>query len=102
MTYKKLEVLKQLLGCYFHQDWRDEFDHNASALQSIIESEPGEHLAAGVDEINDLLAASLSEDDLAAILTGQVGCYFDPSSEGVTCEQWLKRVREKFILAPRL
>ncbi len=102
MTYKKLEVLGQLLGCYFHQDWTDEFDSDASALQSIIESEPEEQLAAGVDEINDLLAASLSEDDLAAILTGQVGCYFDPGSEGITYEQWLKRVREKFILPRRV
>lgn len=86
MTHKKLDPLRQLLGGYFHQDWTEEFDSDASAFQSIIESEPKEQLAAGVDEIGALLAASLPEGDLTAILIGQVGCYFDPSSEGITYE----------------
>jgi hypothetical protein len=96
MIYKKLDVLGQLLGSYFHQDWTDEFDSDSSALQSIIESEPKARLAAGGGEIDALLAASLPEVDLAGILIDQVGCYFDPSSEGLTCEQWLRRVRKKF------
>lgn len=99
MTHKKLDALGQLLGCYFHQDWVDEFDSDASALQLIVESEPKEQLAAGVDEIDALLAASLPENELIAILTDQVGCYFNPSSEGITCKQWLARVREKLTIA---
>jgi len=99
MTYKRLAALEQLLGSYFHQDWTDEFGSNTSALQSIVESEPKEQLAAGVDEIDALLAASLPEGDLETILTDQVGCYFDPSSDGITYAQWLTRVRQKFVAA---
>jgi hypothetical protein len=96
MTYKNLDALGQLLGCYFHQDWFEEFDSDMSALQSIVESEPKERLWAGVAEIDALLTALLPEGELKIILTDEVGCYFEPSSQGITYAEWLKRVREKF------
>lgn len=98
MKHKKLEILGQLLGCYFHQDWLHEFDSNISVIHTIVESESAEQLARGVEEIDDILATSLSEDDLEKVINGQVGCYFDPVSDGVTYEIWLKQVREKFLL----
>jgi len=99
MTYNNFEALRQLLGCYFHQDWPDEFDDDEAAFLVIIDSEPKEQLLAGVKEIDALLGASLPEDELGALLTEQAGCYFDPSSVGLTYEQWLKRVRQKFVEA---
>ena len=97
MTFEKLNALEQLLGCYLHQDWLDEFDDDAAALRAILESEPKEQIAAGVGEIDALLAAELFENDLRTILVDQVGCYFDPSSEGLTYKQWLGRVRSAFL-----
>lgn len=97
MTYKKLDVLEQLLGCYLHQDWLDEFENDAAALQAIVELEPREQIVAGIREIDELLAAALSERDLRVILTNQVGCYFDPSSKGIRYEQWLDQVRRVFV-----
>lgn len=99
MTYENLEALGQLLGCYFHQDWTDEFDSDEAAFQVIVDSEPKERLLAGVKEIDALLAASLPEDELRSLMAGPAGCYFDPGSEGLTYEQWLKRVRQKFAQA---
>lgn len=99
MTYENLEVLGQLLGPYFHQDWTDEFDSHEGAFQAIIASEPKEQLSAGVREIDALLEASLQEGELRSLMTGPIGCYFDPGSEGLTYEQWLKRVRQRFAAA---
>lgn len=96
MTNKKFNVLGQLLGCYFHQDWPEEFDSDASALQTIIDTEPKEKVLAGAEEIGELLGSSFPEERLKTILVDEIGCYFEPSSLGITCEQWLKRVREKF------
>ena len=98
MTLKKFNALHQLLGSYFHQDWLDEFADESEALQKIIESEPREQLMAGTKEIDLLLASALSEDGLKAILVDDLGCYFDPVSDGMSCEIWLKQVREKFTL----
>lgn len=97
MTYDEQSALGQLLGCYFHQDWSDEFVDDDAALQMIFDSEPQEKLLAGAKEIDALLGASLSENELGALLTERVGCYFCPSSKGVTYEQWLREVRQKFI-----
>jgi hypothetical protein len=99
MTLKKLDVLKQLLSCYLHQDWLDEFENDVSALQAIIEFESKEQIVAGIAEIDLLLAAELSESDLRMILVDQVGCYFDPNSEGITYKQWLGRVRSAFAVS---
>ena len=96
MKLKKFDVLEQLLGCYLHQDWSDEFESDTAALQAIVESEPKEQIMAGITEIDTLLAAALSEEELRTILVDQVGCYFDPSSEQLTYEKWLGRVRGVF------
>lgn len=96
MTYEKVEALGQILGCYFHQDWPDEFDGDVTALQAIIDTEPREQIQAVATEIEMLLAAALSEDQLKEILVNKVGCYFDPKSQGATYEQWLRKVHEKF------
>ncbi|WP_375055093.1 contact-dependent growth inhibition system immunity protein [Zobellella sp. DQSA1] len=96
MMNDKTYTLGQILGCYFYQDWPDEFDSDVSVLQAIVESETVDQIRAGVEEIDILLAAHLSESELRDILINKVGCYFDPESQGITCEQWLKRVREVF------
>ncbi|MFC5743176.1 contact-dependent growth inhibition system immunity protein [Dyella tabacisoli] len=99
MTYEKLDALGQLLGCYFHQDWPDEFESDAVALRAIVESEPREQISSGVREIDGLLADPPSESALREILVDKVGCYFDPSSQGLSCEQWLRHVRDVFAKA---
>ena len=57
MTYVKTDSLNQLLGCYFHQDWPDEFDDDTAALNAIVEIESKEQIAEGVVEIDMLLSA---------------------------------------------
>ena len=97
MNSDELHALKQLLGCYFHQDWPDESGDDASALQAILQSEPKERVDAGIAELDGLLTAALTEQELRTTLIDQVGCYFEPSSEGLTYKQWLDRVRSTFI-----
>jgi hypothetical protein len=50
----ELNILEQLLGCYFHQDWLEEFDNDISALDAIVNSEPSEYLQACIKEIDAL------------------------------------------------
>jgi len=94
--HEKIESLAQLLGGYFHQDWPDEFYSDATALQAIIDSETKDQIRAGVAEIDSLLAETPSEIELRDILITKVGCYFEPESQGISYEQWLKKVRGVF------
>ncbi|WP_191487757.1 contact-dependent growth inhibition system immunity protein [Pseudomonas sp. FEN] len=74
MKYERLNALGQLLGCYFYQDWLEEFDSDISALQMVTASEPKEKLSAGALEIDMLLALRPSKDELRAILVDKAGC----------------------------
>jgi hypothetical protein len=92
----ELNILEQLLGCYFHQDWLEEFDNDISALDAIVNSEPSEYLQACIKEIDALLASALTEEELSIVVIQNIGCYFDPKSRGLGYDEWLRLVRNKF------
>jgi hypothetical protein len=96
MTYQKKFALAKLLGCYFHQDWADEFDSDITALRAMTELEPKSQVVAGLSEIDWLLTQNLAEEDLRTILVDEIGCYFEPASKGVTWKEWLQQVRSVF------
>lgn len=96
MNYESVRTLGQVLGCYFHQDWPDEFDSDHAALQEILKAESIERLKICAEEIEEILNAHLSESDLRELLINEVGCYFEPASNGMTYKQWLVVVQEKF------
>lgn len=62
-----------------------------------METEPREQLIIGAKAIDQLLEVERSEVDWRAIITGKIGCYFDPESEGLTYAAWLRRVRDAFL-----
>jgi hypothetical protein len=88
--------LKQLLGCYFHQDWPEEFDNSRQAVQAILEGEPHKQILQGIEEIDMLLSEARSESDWREIIINQIGCYFEPESEGVTYSEWLTQLKKTF------
>ncbi|HZF41808.1 MAG TPA: contact-dependent growth inhibition system immunity protein [Sphingomonadaceae bacterium] len=89
---RNLEASGQLFGSYFHQDWVDEFVTDDAAVQAMLESEPKEALAAARNEIRGLLASDLSDAELKMVMTDEVGCYFEPKSNGQTYREWLSEV----------
>jgi hypothetical protein len=97
MIDNNFEALGQLLGCYFHQDWPDEFENDTVALQAIIDCESKSQLMGAAKEIDFFLNLNLSEGAVRTILVDTIGCYYDPASHGINYQQWLKVVREKFI-----
>ena len=99
MIDRKLTALHQLLSGYLHQDWPEEFDTDVSALRAAVESEPKEMVLEAVEDIDAVLGASLSEDDLRKLVVRTLGCYFEPAAEGITYDQWLRRVRNIFTEA---
>ncbi|MNT69531.1 hypothetical protein D3C72_2078570 [compost metagenome] len=97
MTDENFEALSQLLGCYFHQDWPDEFEDDAAGIQAIIDFEPKSQIEKAAHEIDFILSSNLSEEELRALLVNAVGCYYEPNSQGINYQQWLRIVRDKFI-----
>ncbi|MCX5510492.1 contact-dependent growth inhibition system immunity protein [Pseudomonas sp. BJa3] len=90
-------VLIHLLGCYFHQDWPEEYTDSSEALADMLKHEPQATLLAGAQEIEVLLASKLSIDDLEHLVTCKVGCFFAPDSESVSLAEWLSSIRHAFL-----
>lgn len=88
MSYN-LTASGQLLGSHFHQDWVDEFGTETQVIKAIICGETRDHIDEVSREIRVLLQSSLTEEELREVMTNRVGCYFEPSSRGMSYRQWL-------------
>ncbi|MDR0781275.1 MAG: hypothetical protein LBF16_11375 [Pseudomonadales bacterium] len=86
---QELKTSSQLFGAYLHQDWADEFGSDDEAVQAMIDLELPETLVEASREIREMLSTQASDTELAAIMTDEVGCYFDPASKGQTYREWL-------------
>ena len=91
MTYN-LKVSSQLLSCYFHQDWPEEFGSETLAIEAMINSEPRETLNEALKEVHELLLTPVSEADLREVMTHDAGCYLDPSYKKLSYRQWLEKI----------
>ncbi len=97
MNMKNYSILGQLLGCYFHQDWPEEFSNSSGVIHEITNTESRDRLLAGAAELDQLIALKLSEEDCREIMIAKIGCFFEPGSEGLTYADWLLRVRAAFL-----
>lgn len=97
MSMENYSVIGQLLGCYFHQDWPEEFSNSSEVIQEIINSESRDTLLAGAGELDQLILLNLPEDACREIMIARVGCFFEPESEGLTYANWLLMVRAAFL-----
>jgi hypothetical protein len=93
MKDKKFEALSQLLGCYFHQDWPQEFATEELAFSAILKAEPKDYLLRAAMEIDAILSAEMNDEDLKVFMVEVLGCYFDPTYSGECPAHWLIRVR---------
>lgn len=86
-----LPALRELIGAYLYQSWRVEFPSWRMAVkQFVVESPTAVKLA---DEIDGLLALSMSDHRLRDYLLGRQEPGFDIGEE-MTLTDWLREVRE--------
>ena len=95
LTPAEADALGQTLGCYFHQDWPDEFETEAQATARMRDEVPADVRALAVAGIDRLLQSHDHEEALSAALRDQVGCYLDPNYRGLTGRAWLSEMRVK-------
>lgn len=99
MTTNQFPELSDLLGSYFHQDWREEFNSDDEALKTIIAGESSGRLKSAVAEIDALLQRGLAPDALRTLATIELGCFFEPQSRNLSWTEWLLYVKNVFDAA---
>lgn len=98
---ENVENLSQLLACYFHQDWPEEFASWEDVVNALLKAEPAATVEAAAAELDDLLAQEWTEDDWRDFLIRILCCYVEPSSFGLGYISWLTQLWERLANGPR-
>lgn len=95
MDIKNQENLGRFFGCYFHQDFRDDYKSPEKALEACIEDDP-ESIDDLLVALNELLDMNLTEDDMREKLISY-DCNYGPwIVNDCTAIEWVIKIRGKF------
>lgn len=93
MISMTLTNIRNLIAGYFHEDWRLEATSHEDAVRQFVEREPSDCVADARAELDALLAASISDAELRALVIGKWGSGYDPELEARTIRNWLEEIR---------
>jgi|SRR6516165_10711112 hypothetical protein len=92
MTMSSYLRLRHLLGSYLHQDFGDEFPTAMNAVRAFAGGEPPDSVRSAADDIDLLLTDERFRSSPGSVLF-ELGCYYDPESEGMSAVEWLRQVQ---------
>ena len=95
MNAQTYPALRQFLGCYFHQDFLDEFSSPDGAIAAFMAGEPQESVHAACNELEQVIPLIERMDEPEEFLWQVLGCSYYPKADGLTVTDWLGRVRKK-------
>ena len=94
---RRLYALQDMFLGYFHPDWTM---NDASSLEVIKrfrrETNP-QLIRAVIGELDELLNAPLSEEDLHNHVVNDYSLFYDPWKDELTMREWLIRVKEALL-----
>lgn len=89
--------LVQFFSGYFHQDWVDEANSPNELINLFKDTEPKEFIDQVLHELGVLLEKNLSTEQLNKILLEELGCFYDPNSDGINTLDWLMSIRNMLL-----
>ncbi|BBO34338.1 contact-dependent growth inhibition system immunity protein [Lacipirellula parvula] len=91
--FKDHQLLRDFFSAYYHEDW-DADHHDAAGVirEYINEGRNPSHLSALADAIADLVRRAGNDVDLEDCLLRSLGCYYMPSSDGLSASEWLTHI----------
>lgn len=93
MSYPNLD---EFLGAYFHQDWMEDEPTANSIVNKYLSEWPRDDALLALRELENLLREGYDDATLRKLLD-EMGCYYDPSGDSMTCASWLSAVRERMV-----
>ncbi len=91
--------LHQFLGGYFHQDWALDGNGWEPVVDEFVTESPHSVAVQTGDELSDVLAAHLTDAELAAVLD-RLGASVAPAAFGLTPTAWLEALLQR-VRSPR-
>lgn len=95
----KYPNLDEFLGAYFHQDWMEDEPTADGIVDKYLSEWPKDEALLALRELDELLSKDDDEITLRGLLD-DIGCYYEPAGDSMTCANWLRCVRG--LMAKRL
>ncbi len=86
--------LGQFLGAYFHQDWGEDGARWETVADEFVTESPSSVVAATATELAGVLAAALTDAELAGVLR-ELGANVVPGAFDMTATTWLAAVLQR-------
>jgi hypothetical protein len=97
MKSNSAKMLEEFFATYFHEDFLvDELSADA-VIKRYVGSMPKHHRLELSKAIQQYAAAFDSDIDLENSLYQELGCYYRPSSEGISARSWLQKIAHELI-----
>jgi CdiI immunity protein len=93
MNSTSYRSLQYFFGCYFHQDFLDEFSSWQDAVQRFMNENSSDVIRATLFELNELRGSELDDDALSKVVFA-LSCYYAPRLGGITMASWLGHVSD--------
>ncbi len=94
----EFKMLKQVLGCYFHQDFDYEYGNKEEAIIDICKGYSNEYLINIVIDINNIIKYTENEKNLGDFLYEKFHFSLTPQTPGIdlnTYTEFLENIRDK-------
>ena len=92
MKREEFPSLSTLFGAYLHQDWDIDYQTPENAVRAFAADATPPMVSQARREITLLLGRSLTDSELATLITREFGASYDPRLEGHSPRAWLPSV----------
>ena len=89
-----IERLGQFFGAYFHQDCFLDAPDWVTIVEEFVQDHSEARVLAELADLIDGYAEQHDDETLDDLVLDELGCYYCPSSEGITMRDWLHRVSD--------
>lgn len=87
---KKQSMLRTFFGAYFHEDWVCEAESPEAVVAEYSRAATLEEIRALAQAILEYTNNFASDKELEENLFSNLGCYYQPSTVGVSAKAWLE------------
>lgn len=91
---KKYPALEQLMSCYLHMDWPEEYGEPWEGVEDFFRSEP-ENRRSIPGEVADLINSFPNEIELRRYLLKELDLGYTPEADGCTYRDWLEEISRR-------
>ncbi|SRR6266851_374752 len=96
----KKELLAQFFGGYFHEDWKLDAKSPSEVVDAYRKDFNSEQRLVLSKAILEYSQSFCLDSELRSGLFHELGCYYDPSADGLSTRDWLQSVSSQLLKRP--